>query len=170
MKIDPFRVADRIPVDRLRRRALDVLLNVTVPFNRWLGFRLLAATPERVEVLSPEAVLRRNHVGGAHACALALMGEYPAGILIAQRFPIESYRVIIGELRAQYHKQGRGALRAEALAPSEWPELDEDGQAWVEMQTRITNGKGELVAECFTKWQIKEWRRVRGAGAPAGDA
>ena len=160
MKYDPFRLADRIPYEPIRRRALDLMLTVGIPFNRWLGLRLGAVEPGRVQVLSPESTLRRNHVGGAHACALALIGEYAAGLVIAQQFPIERFRVIIGELKVRYHKQGRGLLKGEAVAPEAWPSFDDEGQAWVPMTTRIQNEKGDLVAECETLWQVKEWNRV----------
>ena len=165
MKYDPFRLTANIPSDGLRRRALDLLLNIGIPFNRWLGYRVEAVSEDRVVVRSSDVILRRNHVGGAHACALALMGEYAAGLVIAQTFPVESYRVIIGELRVVYKKQGRGVLRGEAVAPEAWPEFDDDDQTWIEMKTLIRDSANEVVAECFTKWQVKQWSKVRGAKA-----
>ena len=158
---DPIRATKQIPFLSLRRRALDLLLTISIPFNRWLGLRIAELSPERVEVLSPDRRLRRNHVGGAHACALALMGEYAAGLLVAQQFPLSQYRMIIGGLNIEYVKQGRGSLKAVANAPEAWPELDRDGQAWVEMKTRISTSEDALVATCTTRWQVKEWSKVR---------
>ncbi len=150
---------DALPKDGIRRRALDVLLNVGIPFNRWLGLRIKEMTHEQVVIESPATVLRRNHVGTAHACAQALLGEYPAGLVVAQHFPMESYRFIISKLEVEYVKPGRGTLLGTAKAPATWPEL-ENGEGWVDMQTSITNEAGEQVALCKTRWQVKSWERI----------
>jgi acyl-coenzyme A thioesterase PaaI-like protein len=145
--------------DAVRRRMLDVLLNIGVPFNRWLGLRIKKFTPQTVSIESPPSVLRRNHVGTAHACAQALIGEYAAGLVVAQNFTIDDYRIIIGKLEIEYHKAGRGHLLGMAHAPNEWPKLI-DGEGWVEMKTEITDEKANLISVCQTKWQVKSWQRI----------
>lgn len=148
-----------LPRDGIRRRALDVLLNIGIPFNRWLGLRIKEISRERVVIESPPTVLRRNHVGTAHACAQALIGEYASGLIVAQHFPLETYRMIIGRLEIDYGKAGRGVLYGVAEAPNPFPELvDEEG--WVPMKTVISNEKGEEVAVCTTRWQVKSWARI----------
>jgi acyl-coenzyme A thioesterase PaaI-like protein len=147
------------PKDGIRRRTLDILLNVGIPFNRWLGLRIKEITPDRVVVESPPTVLRRNHVGTAHACAQALIGEYPAGLVVSQHFPLDKYRFIISKLEVEYSKPGRGRLLGVAEAPVPFPEL-ENGEGWVPMKTVITNEAGEEVAICLTRWQVKSWERI----------
>jgi hypothetical protein len=166
-KFDPVTIADQVsghlppfvPRDPARRKLLDLLLHVGVPFNRWLGLRLKEFTNEKVVIESPEVILRRNHVGTAHACAQALIGEIPAGLLVAQKFPLETYRFIISKLEIEYHKAGRGSLLGAAQAPGAWPELV-DGECWIDMVTEITNDKSEPVATCRTRWQVKSWERI----------
>lgn len=148
-----------VPKEGIRRRLLDVLLNFGIPFNRWLGLRIREFGTDHVVIESPPTTLRKNHVGSAHACALALIGEYAAGLLIAQHFPIDTHRFIIGRLDIEYKKQGRGTLSGVAQAPVEWPEL-QDGEAWISMQTEITDEKNETVAVCKTEWQVKSWAKV----------
>jgi acyl-coenzyme A thioesterase PaaI-like protein len=160
MKMNPFKLTEKVTISKVRRRMLDVLLNIGIPFNRWLGMRLLQVSEESVVVASPDTVLRQNHVGGAHACALALIGEYAAGVLVAQHYSFDEYRIIIGSLDVQYHKQGRGPLVGTVSAPEIWPKLTQ-GEAWVEMKTEITNSKAEVVAVCTTKWQVKAWSKVQ---------
>lgn len=138
------------------------MLTVGIPFNRWLGYQVEELTPSVVIVSSPERILRKNHVGGAHACALALLGEMPAGLLIAQNFPIDEYRFIISELHIVYHKQGRGILRGTVHPPIPWPSADSEDITWVDLTTYIKNEAGEDVATCKTRWQIKRWEKVRG--------
>lgn len=160
MKFDFLPLLDKIPNKKVRNWVLDLALDLIIPFNRNLGFHIEKISIDGVIVDSPDRTRRENHVGGAHACALALLGEYPAGLLVAQRFPPHEFRPIISKLHVDYFKQGRGTLRAEALPPKEWPALV-DGEGWVEMTTTIRNEKDETVATCLTKWQVKEWSRVR---------
>ncbi len=160
MRVDPLKLAKKIKIPEVRNRLLDKIMSFAVPFNRGLGLKIKKFDANEMQVILPARRARQNHVGSAHACSLALLGEYCAGVLIAENFPFEKYRMIIGELQIQYSKQGRGPLLGQALAPQKWPELI-DGEAWVEMQTRITNEKAEEIAVCKTKWQIKEWDKVR---------
>lgn len=160
IKIDPFALAQRIPSERLRLRALDRIMELFVPFSRGLGLRLESVRPTEVAVKSPDRKRRRNHVNTTHACALALLGEYPAGLIVAQNFPFDRYRFIISQLNIDYQKPGRGVLRAVAKANSAFPEA-QDGELWVDLTTEIFDESNDLVAKCFTRWQVKEWQRTR---------
>ncbi len=151
---------DLIKIPQIRNRVMDVAINLAIPFNRWLGMKIIAMSAVQVRVSSPPRTLRRNHVGGAHACALALLGEYPAGVLISQTYSMQDYRMIIAKLDVEYFKQGRGTLIGEATAPSQWPE-EKDGEVWLELQTEIKNEKGEMVAVAKTKWQLKKWELIK---------
>jgi len=148
-----------LPQDGIRRRALDLLLNIGIPFNRWLGLKIKEISRDRVVIESPPTVLRRNHVGTAHACAQALIGEYASGLIVAQHFPLETYRMIIGRLEIDYGKAGRGTLFGVAEAPVPFPELSNE-EGWVDMKTVISNEKGEEVSVCKTRWQVKSWARI----------
>ena len=159
MKFNPFKMVEKIPSTKIRNRVLDVVMTVGIPFNRWLGMRLGFVSDEQVTVISPATTLRQNHVGGAHACALALIGEYAAGMLAARHYTPDKYRLIIGKLDIDYLKQGKGTLVGTALAPSEWPKVV-NGEGWVDVKTEIANKAGQTVAICKTKWQLKEWNAV----------
>ncbi len=162
MKFNIFEWIEKIPSKNLQNKVLDEALEWTIPFNRNLGFRIESLTNCDVVVRSKDKRRRKNHVGGAHACALALLGEYPSGLLIAKNYPIDRYRFIISALNVTYEKQGRGELTSYSQAPKVWPEF-KDGEAWIEMETLIKNKDQELVARVQTRWQIKEWSKVRKA-------
>lgn len=164
--LDLTKYVDMIPVPQIKNKVMDVAVNLAIPFNRWLGMKIEVLYPDRVVVSSPPRTLRKNHVGGAHACALALLGEYPAGLMLSQSFTSDLYRMIISKLEVTYHKQGRGHLKGEVTAPKEWPEF-ESGVLFVDLKTEITNSKNESVATVLTRWQLKEWALVRNkVGAP----
>jgi acyl-coenzyme A thioesterase PaaI-like protein len=88
------------------------------------------------------------------------MAEYAAGLVVGQRFPLKTYRIIISKLEIDYHKPGRGRLEALASAPAEWP-VPVEGQLLVPMVSIVRNEAGEEVATCRTTWQVKEWSATR---------
>ncbi|MCB0350967.1 MAG: DUF4442 domain-containing protein [Bdellovibrionales bacterium] len=159
MKFDLLKLSDKLP-SSLRLKALTKALDIAVPFNFGLGMQIKKLTPNEVVLISPERRKRKNHVGSAHACFLALLSEYPAGLVVAQNYPFDKHRIIISELKIEYFKQGRGTLTSIAKSPSAWPELV-NGETFINMETEITNSKGERVSLCHTRWQVKEWTKVR---------
>ncbi|MEQ1875155.1 MAG: DUF4442 domain-containing protein [Bdellovibrionia bacterium] len=166
MKFNPVALIKKIPFPIVSRSVMNTFLNFGIPFNAGLGLKITEFSPERVAVKMPVRWKSKNHLGGAHACAIALLCESPAGLLIIQKYPSDKYRFIMGGLTVNYHKQGRGVLLGEVAAPLEWPLIVDNGEIWVEFETKVTNNKGELVADGRTKWQIKPWTRVRQGSAP----
>jgi acyl-coenzyme A thioesterase PaaI-like protein len=158
-RADPIKLTEKIPNPKIRNRVLDLVMSYNVPFNRWLGLHIDEIADNHVVITSPPTRLRQNHVGGTHACCLALMSEYAAGMCIANHYGIEEHRLIIGKLEIDYHKQGKGKLRSEAKAPAEWPELT-NGEVWIDMVTEVRDEKNDLISVCKTKWQLKDWSQV----------
>lgn len=158
-KIDLIKLSKKLPAP-LRLKALTKILDITVPFNFGLGFEIEKLTPEAVVLRAPDRRKRRNHVGSAHACFLALLSEYPAGLLIAQHYSFKEYRIIISKLEIEYFKQGRGVLRGLAHKPEILPQFI-DGEAFLDMETEVVNSKKERISVCKTRWQIKKWEKVR---------
>lgn len=161
MPFDPIAKTKNLPPS-LRLRVLTSMLNIGIPFNRGLGIKVHELGDTKVVLRSPPRTRRRNHVGSAHACALALLGEYPAGLLVAQKFPFSQFRIVITDLSVSYEKQGRGTLFSEVLAPKTWPVLSEgDEDLRIPLETTVYNEKRDVVARIATTWQIKPWSKVR---------
>ena len=160
MKFDIFKIVNRIPQIKIQQKVLDYTFSWAIPFNKGLGLKLTFVSPEKVEVISRPLRKRQNHVGGAHACFLALMGEYPAGLCLAQNYSPESYRMIIGGLKMNYLKQGRGTLTSVSKRPADLPQATGE-EFWVPMVSEIMNDKNEVIAICETNWQLKAWKKVR---------
>lgn len=160
MRFDVFGWADNISSPFLRRKLLDLVFSWGIPFNLGLGIRLIEINSDKVIVASKKNWKRRNHVGGAHACFLALMGEYPAGLLIAKNFSNTQFRIIISELHVEYFKQARGDITSQAFKPSHWPK-EVTSETWIDMSAEIYSSEQELIAKVRTKWQVKPWSEVR---------
>lgn len=159
MKFDIFKITQGISNRWIRNKALDAVFTWGIPFNRGMGLKIKTLSPDFVEIEAIEKTRRKNHIGGAHACFLTLLSEYPAGLLLAQNFSPEKYRLILKELHIDYQKQGKGALYSKSNKPESFPEF-KDGQTFIDMVTEIFNQNGDLVSTCQTKWQLKEWNKV----------
>lgn len=165
---------NHIQSEFMRFKILDKIFQVVIPFNRGLGFEIKKLDKESCQINSLDKKRRQNHVGGAHACALAVLGEYTAGLLLSQHCNPEKYRIIISHLEVEYHKQGKGVLKATCLKPdftilnpvphdnaNSDQKITAQKEVFVDLVTEIKNSKDELVCIVKTKWQAKPWDLVR---------
>ena len=145
---------------------LNLVMPHVIPFNRPLGLRIKKLSLSSSEVELPFRRGNQNHLGGLHACALATIGEYTAGLLLLRRMDPAKQRLVLKTLRADYSKQGR----ATALAVAEWPEAQFKGVADfktseethdIEMLTTLYGSDRVELARITTLWQVKPWAKVR---------
>lgn len=147
---------------------LNLVLPQAIPFNRPLGLKIRRWTLEQSEVELPFRRANKNHLGGLHACALATVGEYCAGIVILRRIDPSRQRLVLKELKVDFLKQGR----ATAVATAHWPSSAlqnveafraSKDTAEIEMLTVISDkATGAKLAHVHTHWQIKPWSQVKG--------
>lgn len=159
-KMDVFKIAKNIKNETMKNMFLDNALKIGIPFNMGMGMKIKLINERESQIESLPVYRRKNHVGTAHAIAQALLGEYCAGLLIAQKYSFEKYRLILTNLNVTYHKPGTGVLTGTCKAPDQWPELKE-GEMFFDMDTKIHNEKNELISETKTTWQIKSWSKTK---------
>jgi len=159
-KFNVFKMTKNITSQKVRNTILDNALKIGIPFNMGMGLKIKYLDEKESLVESAPIYRRRNHVGTAHAISQALLGEYAAGILIAQNYDFDRYRFILTNLTINYHKPGVGTLTGTSKAPDRWPDL-KDGEMFLDMFTKIYNEKNELVADAKTTWQIKSWDKKK---------
>ena len=152
--------------DRLSRLALDNLMRLAIPFNAPHGFKFTKLTSEEVQISVPNFKLNHNHLGGMHACAIATLGEFCAGMTLVKQLGMTRYRLILAELSVKYHLQGRTSLRGVAhLSPARAQELKEqltqEEKVLFEHNTEIYNRHDEKIADVRTVWQVKDWQKVQ---------
>lgn len=149
--------------------ALDKLLTVGIPFNAPHGFKIKTLNQDAVIVALPNRKLNHNHIGGIHACAMATVGEYCAGLSLLQSFGISKYRLILSDLTVKYTYQGRvdleGICSPNQIDVSKVSDaLHADGKYSQELKTIIRDLNGKEVAVVTTVWQLKNWEQVKTKG------
>lgn len=150
----------------LEMMLLDKVLKFMIPFNSPHGFRILALNDEEVKIKLPYKNKNLNHLKGIHACAIATVGEFCAGMSIIKSFPIAKYRPILSKLSAEYLYQGKTDLTGvikivpdKILAVKD--EIETSGKSLIDLETILTDKQQNIVAKVHTTWQIKSWEKVK---------
>jgi acyl-coenzyme A thioesterase PaaI-like protein len=146
---------------------LNNTLTLGIPFNAPHGFKIKQLNADAVVISLPNKKLNHNHLGGVHACAMATVGEFCAGMSILSSFGSSKYRLILAELNVKYSYQGRTHLEGTCL-PSQIDKdevaksLEKDGKYLQTLTTVIREQKsGKEVAQVTTTWQLKPWELVK---------
>lgn len=147
-------------------KTIERLLIYGIPFNKPHGFKLLSLNSEECLMKVPFKRANKNHLGTVHACAIAALGEFPAGLLLIKNFSPARHRVVMTKLEVEYLKHGTQSLSSKVrFLPETFKraceELSKAGSANIEMKSEITNQKGQVTALVSTTWQLKSWSLVK---------
>jgi acyl-coenzyme A thioesterase PaaI-like protein len=157
---------------RARRSAIsrwwaNALLPFIIPFNRPHGFRVVPMKEGGISVEVPYWRINRNHIRGIHACALATAAEMCSGLSVLERLDPKQYRMIMRELRMQYHYQAKQRTIARS-APSEQEiearvvaRLREQDAVEYTNEVQLHDNAGNHIATGTVTWQVKPWNKVR---------
>ncbi len=149
--------------------ALNKVLMVGIPFNAPHGFKIKELSEEKILIFLPNRKLKHNHLGGVHACAMATVGEFCAGMSLLKSFGASKYRLILSELNVKYTYQGRCDLEGSCSLTQIDKEsikkiLEAEGKYLQKLDTILTDKNGKEVAIVTTTWQLKEWDKVKTKG------
>ena len=148
-------------------RKVNWILNRFVPFNTPHGIRIAALDDNSATAILPYRRKNYNHLKGIHAGAICTAGEFPAGILLITKFPFSKFRLILADLNAEYHFQGRTELRARVEWPAQYniekinTELENTDKYVLELSTKLIDNTEMEVATVTTTWQLKAWDKVK---------
>ncbi len=146
--------------------ALNKVLTLGIPFNAPHGFKIKEINDDQVLITLPNRKLNHNHLGGIHACAMATVGEFCAGMSLLKSFGISRYRLILSDLHVKYTYQGRVDLEG-TCSPRQIDKeavkkiLDTEGKHLQKLVTNIRDKNGKEVAVVTTTWQLKAWDQVQ---------
>jgi acyl-coenzyme A thioesterase PaaI-like protein len=151
-------VLERLP-PALRTRVRSLALGRVVPLVGTAGLVVEHLDERRAVVSVPNRRRVRNHIGGVHAAAMALVAETATGFVVGMNVPDDRVPVI-KTLRVDFRRRARGALRAEATLDEEQRQLvrsTEKGETRVPV--KVTDADGNEPIECEMIWAWTPKRR-----------
>jgi len=153
---NPFvRIADQYDETppRLRRPLVTEAVGEVIPFVDTAGCFIEAYTPRRVAVRLDNEQRLRNHLGGLHAAALALLAETASGLAVALNVP-DGSSPLLRAMNIAFEEFARDAVRAEAtLSDDETAQIRSRpiGQIAVDVQLSEPGAETTLVSGML-KW------------------
>ena len=153
---NPFvRIADRyadMPA-RLRRPLVTKAVGEVIPFVDTAGCFIEAYTPRRVTVRLDNEARLRNHLGGLHAAALALLAETATGLVVALNVP-DGSSPLLRSMDVSFEEFARDAVQAEAtLSDNEGTQIQSRPLGQIEVDVRLTEPDGDATLVAGTlKW------------------
>ena len=145
---------------------LQKLFILGIPFNKPHAIKFEELTHLKSSLSMGNKRINHNHLGGIHACAIATVGEFTAGLLLCKNFEMSKYRVIMKDIHVDYYKQARSDL--ETLAEVSIDHINKmkksiltENKAFICLLTHIYNNKGEEIALVKTNWQLKDWSKTK---------
>ena len=142
---------NRLPAS-MRRPLISSIFGFAVRFAGTGGVRF-----ERLDELRAVLHLRnrrkvRNHIGGIHAAAMALLAESATGAVFGLNLPAGKLP-LLKSMQVDYLRRASGDLRAEAYIDEPQRlamQRDERGDA--EVTVRVTDASGEEPIRCRMVW------------------
>ena len=147
-------------------KKLNFFMRMGVPFNRPHRIVIRQVEDHSINCSIPYIKRNFNHLNGIHACAMATVGEYCAGLCLLLSFKPELYRLIMKKIEVEYHFQGRQNLQSRCkINPKDFDELsiqlEQSDSSLQNMTTEIHDDDNNHVATVLTIWQVKPWSKVR---------
>jgi len=146
---------------------LNRMMRLLIPFNRPHGVKVLKLEKNLVLTSAPYQRKNFNHIRSIHACAIATIGEFSAGLMLLSRLDPTRYRLIMSSLKVEYLYQARQDIFAETCLEETELEtgiiepLKEKSTIYKTMNTLVINSDNKKIARIKTRWQIKSWDRVK---------
>lgn len=136
----------------------------TWAFNRMV--KLAGTAGLRVERLSQrESTVHlknrtkiQNHIGGLHACSMALAAESATGMLVGMNVP-DTHVPLIKTMKVDFVRRCQGDIRATAtLSEEDYRRIHEEekGDVTVECRVEDESGKEPIRAEMIWAWVGKD--------------
>lgn len=138
----------------LQMPLLTLAIGGSVKFIRTAGIRCLALSHTRSVFFLKNKRKVRNHIGGIHAAAMALLAETATGMLMGMNLPRDKVAVI-KSLHVDYNKRCQGDLTAVAVLSDAQIELihsTEKGETTVHVSITDSEGKEPIQATMLWAW------------------
>jgi acyl-coenzyme A thioesterase PaaI-like protein len=132
--------------------AITRLFNGAVRFAGTAGIRIVAADFERAEMRLDNRRKVRNHIGGVHAAATALLGESVTGLVFGLNVPDDKLP-LLKAMEVDYLRRANGGLTAVAhLSDAQIEQIRTTEKGEVAVAVTITDDDGERPVEARYLW------------------
>lgn len=128
-----------------------------VPMVGTAKLRYIEVTHSRVEVKLENNKNMQNHIGQAHACAMALVAETATGFVTGMNIP-DSCIVLIKNMNIQFKRPSKGGLTAVATLTDEQRKMmqeTEKGETLVAVIVTDESGQEPIQCEMLWAWISK---------------
>lgn len=145
---------------------LNNILWMGIPFNKPHRFKIVEIRKGYAKIDIPFRKTNKNHIKTLHACSMATCAEYTSGLVIGTFFDFKKYRLIMKEIRMEYHYQGKMKAYCEyEITEAKFNELleqlDSADSIFHESVVSCIDIEGNLLSTGYVKWQIKPWSKTR---------
>jgi acyl-coenzyme A thioesterase PaaI-like protein len=142
---------ERLP-GPLRTWARSQAIGRVIPFVGTAGLRIERLDRERCVIALPNRRKVRNHIGGVHATATALLAETATGMMVGMHLP-DAKLPLLKRMGVAYLKRAEGAVRAEAWLPAaDAARMQNDEKGDVVVPVTVTDAAGTVTVECEMCW------------------
>lgn len=142
---------NRLP-QGLRPSLLSLLFASQVRFAGTARIRVDSLTRQQACLTLRNKRRVRNHVGGIHAAAMALLAESATGFLVGMSVP-DTHLLLIKTLRVDYRRRAIGDLHALAtVMPEQLTALATQPRGEITVQVQVTDASGQQPITCEMIW------------------
>lgn len=143
-------------IQRLPRRLHEPLLSrlfcSQVRFAGTAGVRIQQLSDNEVRMSLANHRRARNHIGGVHAAAMALLAESASGCMVGMNLP-DHKLPLIKTLKVDYLRRASGGLRAIAtLQPEQRRAMLEQDKGEALIQVTLLDDTGGEPVRCEMHW------------------
>ena len=143
----------------IRRKTLTAALGRVIRFAGHSGIKVLELQPNRVHLKLDNRRQVRNHIGGVHAAAMALLAESASGYIVGLSLPAGKTPVI-KSMTVNYLRRAKGGLEAVAtLSDEARRQIENEPAGEVLVDVRVTDERGDSPIECEMLWAWRPDRR-----------
>lgn len=144
----------------LHPTAITYLFNYMVKLAGTAGIRIESLTHTHAKLSLPNTKRIQNHIGGLHACSMALAAESATGILVGMNVP-DTHIPLIKQMKVDYLRRCEGSISVEAsLNEEDYVRMHEEdrGEVWVPCRVEDESGKEPIEAHMLWAWVAKKRR------------
>ncbi|KAF0720675.1 Aste57867_100 [Aphanomyces stellatus] len=136
----------------LREAALSTAFNTQVKMAGVAGIHIESLSDSQSVLHLKNRFRVQNHIGGVHACGMALLAESATGVVFGMNVR-DSHLPLLKSMSVNYVKRASGDLKAVATLTSEQRDaIQRDDKGNFVVDVVVTDSKGEQPIEVQMTW------------------